>query len=749
MKKYCLLILFIWLIISPISSKNELSIIPLPVKMDVGNGHFLLSSKTQLILEEASFFNEANQLQSYIKANLGYYLSEKKGANKIIIKKALKGEQADSYTLDISSREIRITAQNNQGLFYAIQTLKQVIYSQKSKETAVLPALSIYDYPSYNWRGMMLDVSRHFFSLEYLKQQIDILSYYKLNKFHLHLTDDQGWRIEIKKYPELTGKGAWRTFNNQDSLCIKQSAENPDMALDSRFVLQHNDNLYGGYYTQAELKDLIEYAKERHIEIIPEIDMPGHMMAAISAYSELSCTGDASWGELFSIPLCPCNEHVYTFLENVLDEVAALFPSKYIHIGADEVEKDTWKESLACKELMEKEGLESVDQLQSYFIERIQKYLTLKGKEMITWDEALEGGINPDVNIMYWRDWVGGVPERTVKNGNKIIFTPGTPLYFSREDSAMYDIYHLTEFKNIAKDWKSNILGIQANIWTERIPSEARANHLIYPRLFALAEMGWTLDERQNWESFKIRVKEQKEYLKENKIKFASSSSELIPQMITDTAQQAILLRFESEKAQPEIYYTTDGTQPNLNCLRYKDVISVDKSATICAAIFEEGEIQKPLFKRSLDYHKAIGKPVEYLSSWNKAYPASMESTLTDGYRGGEKYNDGYWQGFTSDMEVVIDLQEETEVTGFAATFMQLTGPGVYLPEYIEVSISNDNENYKRVLLLPGKADEENKELLFQTFEGKLNPEKARYVKVYAKNKSSDRFMFTDELIIY
>lgn len=750
MNKYFLLLVLACLISNPVFSGNKVSIVPLPAKMDVGNGYFLLSSKTQLISKDAVFFGEVSHLQSYLKTLLGVCLSDTEIGNRIVIKQSKECKEPDSYTLDITPDEITITAQTNQGLFYAIQTLKQLTQSQKDNENIKLPALSIYDYPAYSWRGLMLDVSRHFFSLEYLKQQIDLLSYYKFNKFHLHLTDDQGWRMEIKKYPELTEKGAWRTFNKQDSLCIEQSAQNPDMALDSRFLIQHEGKtLYGGYYTQAELKDLIEYAEERHIEIIPEIDMPGHMMAAISAYPELSCTGNASWGELFSVPLCPCNEQVYSFLEDVLDEIIAVFPSKYIHIGADEVEKTTWKESPACKEIMQQERLASEDQLQSYFIKRIQKYLTQKGKEMIAWDDALEGGVNPDVNIMYWRDWVGGVPEKTIENGNRIIFTPGTPLYFSREDSAMYAIYHLADFKRIPEKSKSNILGVQANIWTERIPSERRANYLIYPRLFALAEISWTPDERHNWESFKVRVEEQKSYLKENKINYASSSSMLIPKMKTDTLRKAILLDFETEKPYPEIYYTTDGTLPTSRSLPYKGTILVEKSANVCAGIIENGKIQAPLFKRSLDYHKAIGKPVEYVSSWNKAYAAGAEFTLTDGYRGGDKYNDGYWQGFTSDLEVVIDLEQKTKISGFAATFMQLTGPGVYLPEYIEVSVSDDNKSYKRVLYLSGKPDEDNKELIYQTFTGRLKQQSARYVKIYAKNKSTDRFMFTDELIIY
>lgn len=753
MNKHILFIFLSCLITSSTLSQNRVSVIPLPAQMNVGEGFFILSPNTQLSIDDASFFPEVNNLQSYIKAIFGNYLSTKNGDNKLFIRKSKSGKYPDSYTVNITKDEIVITAQNNQGLFYALQTLKQIIHSQNSPDSSSslkLPVLSISDNPAYQWRGLMLDVSRHFFSLEYLKQQIDLLAYYKFNKFHLHLTDDQGWRIEIKKYPELTQKGAWRELNRQDSLCMSESATNPDMALDERFLIRDgNTTLYGGYYTQAELKELIEYAQERHIEIIPEIDMPGHMMAAIKAYPGLSCTGQAAWGKLFSVPLCPCNEEVYTFLENILDEVANLFPSKYIHIGADEVEKSSWKETLICNELMQKEGLQSVDQLQAYFIERIRTYINSKGKEMIVWDDALEGDLSPKVNVMYWRDWVGGVPEKTVNNGNSILFTPGTPFYFSREDSAMYAIYHFADLKRVSDNYESKVLGVQANIWTERIPSENRANHLIYPRLFALAEIGWTPYQQHDWRSFKIRVEEQKKYLKEQNIKYALSSSELIPEMKTDTLRKAILLNFESEKSSPKIYYTLDGTPPSAKSIAYKDPISISHTATICAGIWEDGKILEPLFRRSFDYHKGIGKKVKYITPWNKAYPAGKVFALTDGYRGGDKYNDGYWQGFTSDIEVIIDLEERTEISGFTATFMQLVGSGIYLPESIEISISDDNINYKRILLLPGKPEEDNKEMVYQTFSGRVKSEKTRYIKVYAKNKSLDRFMFTDELIVY
>lgn len=751
MKMHLFSIITLFLLLScplRLFSIENIPIIPFPAKISMGNEQFYLSGETQLVVEDdGTYTSEVYYLQNLIKSVTGRYLSSTEGNNKIIIRKCNDCEKTNSYKLDITNQEIIISAGNSTGVFYAIQTLKQLIIAGKKAGIIAIPTLSMYDYPAYEWRGMMLDVSRHFFSIEYLKKQIDLLAYFKFNKFHLHLTDDQGWRIEIKQYPELTQKGAWRTLNKHDSLALKKAEENPDFALESDFLVRNGEKiLYGGFYTQEELKDLIRYAQDRHIEIIPEIDMPGHMMAAISAYSELSCTGEAAWGELFSVPLCPCNEAVYTFLENILEEVISLFPSRYIHIGADEVEKNTWQESQACKELMQAQGLDNSDELQSYFVERMQKYLTSKGKETIGWDEVLEGGINPEINIMYWRDWIGSVPEKAVNNGNKVIFSPGYPLYLSRPDSSIYDVYHMLGMKSIPKDKRSFVLGAQANIWTEQITSEDRANYLIYPRLIALSEIIWTPDANQNWESFKVRLKNQLGYLDQKGIKHSLPSYTLIPEMIVDTILKEIRLSFESEIIDPAIYYTIDGTIPTPQSYKYDQAIIVKDSAVICAAIYADGKMQESVFKRAADYHKAIGKNVQYMHEWHPSYPADKEKTLTDGLRGGLRYNDGYWQGFTSDLEVIIDLDVITELTWFSTTFMQITGPGVYMPEYVEVSLSEDGITFEKVLHIENDVSRDEKELTFKTFNGSLKTKKAKYVKVFAKQNSG--FLFLDEIVI-
>ncbi|MDR1557271.1 MAG: family 20 glycosylhydrolase [Tannerellaceae bacterium] len=737
-----------------LSEKNRPSVIPYPARMEMKEGCFILSGDTKLIVTDRLRAEEAvAALQQLINTLPQRGTSEKA----CVIEMDMHNENGhpEGYTMDISPERIYISSSQPGGIFYAIQTLKQLIFSaqlqrQEQGENGLeIPCLSVIDQPAYEWRGLMLDVSRHFFSVEYLKKQVDILSSYKMNRLHLHLTDDQGWRIEIKKYPELTQKGAWRTFNRQDSFCIERAKENTDFMPDPRFIIRDNGKtLYGGYYTQDEIKDLVAYARLRHVEIIPEIDMPGHMMAAINLFPELSCTGTVGWGETFSFPLCPCNEATFGFVEDVLDEIAALFPSRYIHIGADEVEKDTW-ETAACRELMKENKLERIEQLQSYFVERIQKYLSAKGKEIIAWDEVLEGGINPDVNVMFWRNWVGGVPEKAVHNGNHIIFAPSHPLYFSSPDSSLYTLYHMHQkFNSIPPDKQSLIRGAQACVWTEGIPTENRANYLIYPRLPALAEVVWTPANEQNWDSFKQRLNKQFAFLDRENIKHSLPAYALIPLMEVNRKEKKIQLRFDSEQAEAAIYYTTDGSMPTEKSYRYTEKgITVSGSAEICAAIYDKGSMQKPLSKRSVDYHKAIGKPVQYNQPWNNAYPANLKETLTDGYRGGERHNDDRWQGFTNDLDIIIDMEEMTELSRFSATFMQITGPGIYMPAYVEISLSANKQTFEKVLTIQNDIPETERQLVFKKFCGEIKKKKARYVRILAKNKNG-QFMFTDEIVV-
>ncbi|MDR1402939.1 MAG: family 20 glycosylhydrolase [Tannerellaceae bacterium] len=747
------------LISTSVFGQSLLSLIPNPASLEQKKGNFILSEKTRLaVYDEGMLNHEVAYLQQIMQQifDRGLSFGEDGSQNAIVIRRSSDSFPQGGYRLDINEKQILLSSSHPEGIFYAVQTLKQLLFFVRSRDNQGLetnlsiPCLSITDSPAFQWRGLMLDVSRHFFSVEYLKKQVDMLAFYKMNKLHLHLTDDQGWRIEIKKYPELTQQGAWRIFNRQDSACMEMGKINPDLSLDPRFIISQNGNLlYGGFYSQDELKDLIQYARERHVEIVPEIDMPGHMMTAISIFPELSCTGSVGWGDTFSYPLCPCNEATFDFLENILDEVAALFPSRFIHIGIDEVEKNTWKESDACKNVMREKGFERVEQLQTYFMNRIRDYLSAKGKEVIAWDEVLEGEIDSNVNVMFWRDWVGEVPKKAVRNGNRIIFVPGSPLYFSRRDSSLYPIYHLqSKFNEVPEDKRELIRGAQACIWTEGVPSEHAADYLIYPRLLALAEAVWTPANARNWDSFKRRLTHQLYYLDTEQIKHPALTYALIPAMSVDQKEKKIRIELENEQINPVIYYTTDGSVPSEQSHRYNGrEITVSGSAEICAAIYDKGVVQPPFARRSVDYHKAIGKPVTYRIPWHRAYPAGRESALTDGLRGSNRHNDGFWQGFTTDLDVTVDMQKPTLIQGLSAMFMQSTGPGIYMPEYVEVSLSEDGIHFEKSFTAYNDVPETERMLTIRKFSGEIN-KKARYIKVFVKNKTG-HFMFTDELVVY
>jgi hexosaminidase len=433
-----------------------------------------------------------------------------------------KGIKEEAYELSVTTGGILVKAGTESGVFWALQSLRQYLWKSTNgnKQDALeLGCISIADEPAYRWRGFHLDVSRHFFTKAYILRIIDWISYYKYNKLHLHLTDDEGWRIESKKFPLLNTIGSWRIFDHNDSICMRKAKSDPEFEIDPRFIhVRDGKTMYGGYYTQQDLKEIIEYAKAHFIEIIPEVDMPGHMSAAIQVFPQLSCTGSTGWGTKFSYPVCPCNDEAFNLVYQIWDEIAEIFPSSYVHIGADEVEKDTWKSSPACKDFMKANNLKDEKEIQSFFVEKLQKHLEAKGKTVIAWDDVTVGKLDNNLKIMYWRDFAKDAPAIAAANGNEIIFTRWDLFYLSYATTddkfkklLQFDI-NLAYPPEVAK----KVIGFQGCVWTEEIPSEASFESHVFPRLQALSEVNWSSDKDLN--SFNKRMEPHLQYLKANHV---------------------------------------------------------------------------------------------------------------------------------------------------------------------------------------------------------------------------------------
>ena len=582
-----------------LSKQTSYNIIPYPSSLRPGAGNFVISGGTTLVVNEGNMFNEeAAFLKQLIQSYLGEDALNGKGAtvtNTIVLKYDANLTKPESYRLIINSKSTTLAAKDKAGMFYAIETLRQLLPAAVETgkgATLQLPCVAIEDQPAFKWRGMMLDVSRHFFSVQYLKKFVDLMALYKLNTLHMHLTDDQGWRIEIKKYPRLTSESAWRTYNRHDSACIRMANEtgNDDFKPDTQHIIHKNgQTLYGGYYTQEEMRDFIRYAASRHIEVIPEIDMPGHMMAAARIYPELTCDTLVSDNpNEFSNPICPCNPHVLEFAKDIFSEIADLFPSKYIHIGGDEVNKKHWAKSPVAQAFMKEKGFTNMDQIQSYFNDYMLAFFKSKGKTLVGWDEIIEGTIDSSAVMMFWRSWAPEMPGKAAANHNNMVMTPSGPLYFDGIPDAetlpvVYNcdpyneaLYHLTE------DAKKHIIGVQANLWTEMIPSEKRADYMIMPRLTALAEIGWT--HRYNYKAYLQRLNAQYSRLDSLNINYR------LPDLSNLVENYAILGKTPFYVASPlsrfKVHYTLDGTLPDANSPQLSKPVILDHAVVMKLALF-------------------------------------------------------------------------------------------------------------------------------------------------------------------
>lgn len=686
-KEYPKVCLFLWILgmcfhAHPILAQ---SVIPVPLKMEQGTGSFLLSEKTKLYTNLQG--GEAELWENYLKA-LPVQLKEARMKDRkqmlflLITPKTPQLPSPESYTLSVTPQRIEIRATSGAGLFYGMQTLLQLMQPAGTGSYSV-PSVEIEDTPRFAYRGLMLDVSRHFSTKEFIKKQIDALAYYKINRLHLHLTDAAGWRLEIKKYPLLTDFAAWRT----DPTWKKWWNGG------RKYLRYDEPGASGGYYTQDDIREILEYARQHYITVIPEIEMPSHSEEVLAAYPQLSCSGEPYKNSDF----CVGNEETFTFLENVLTEVMELFPSEYIHVGGDEAGKSAWKTCPKCQKRMKDEHLANVDELQSYLIHRIEKFLNNHGRRLLGWDEILQGGIAPNATVMSWRGEEGGIAA--VTSGHHAIMTPGAYCYLDSYQDAPYSqpeaiggylplkkVYAYDPVPaSLTAEQAKLVYGVQGNLWVEYIPTPEHVEYMIYPRMLALAEVAWSAPERKSWSDFHTRA--------------LSAVADL----------------------QKKGYHPFD----------------------LSKEIGSRPESLQPVS------HLALGKKVIYNSPYSPHYPAQGNTALTDGIRGDWTYGDGSWQGFISDnrLDVTIDMEQETLIHSVTAAFMQVVGAEVFLPETVIISISDDGINFTE---LQKQHFEVSKETPIRFTDISWQGEaKGRYVRYQAQAGSEfGGWIFTDEIIV-
>ncbi|AOW10291.1 family 20 glycosylhydrolase [Flavobacterium gilvum] len=607
MKKAFLLLLLPFFCLA--QAPYRVSIIPKPQNITFNEGGFVLKNGSTVGVTDPSLAPLANYLVATIAKENGLDLKvEKSGKTDITLSLGYKSEKSEAYKMDVSSNGIAISGASPAGILMSVATLQQLIPVGVSQTK--IQFLKIEDYPRYNYRGAHLDVSRHFYSEEEVKHFLDLMARYKLNKFHWHLTDDQGWRIEIKKYPLLTEKGAWRKLNSQDRDCIKLSKEqdNSDFKLPKEHLkIVDNDTLYGGFYTQEQIKNVVKYAKERGIDVLPEIDMPGHFMAAIIGYPYLSCKGAAHMGTIFSDPLCVGNNESLKLAKGIYTEVAGLFPYEYMHLGADEVERTNWTACPKCQAKVKKEHLKGVEELQAWFVHDMEKHFNKLGKKLIGWDEILDGGLSPTATIMWWRNWAPKAIPTATEQGNKVIASPCFEMYFDLLEgpTSLESAYKYDPLKGLTPKQAKNVIGLQGNLWAETVPTVRRAEHQYFPRYFALSEGAWN-GGKNGWEEFRSRVANEIEYLDAKKINYRVPNLTGFNDLNVFTDNETVTVN----NILPNIIvrYTTDGSIPQATSTRYIAPFTVNETTKFNFRSFRSdgsgSEVYKAEFRKE-SYSKA------------------------------------------------------------------------------------------------------------------------------------------------
>ena len=748
---------------SPRAAEADYDVVPLPERVELkGGSPFVLRDGVAVSWPEGDGAMRRNAafLAEYVREQTGIGLEERAGGE---IRLTLEeGMGAEGYRLRVDGTGVEIAGSTAAGVFYGIQTLRKAIGAAERGTEVRLPAVEIENSPRFAYRGMHFDVARHFFTVEEVKAYIDMLALHQINKFHWHLTDDQGWRIEIKKYPRLTEVGSRRT----ETVIGRNSGE-------------YDGTPHGGFFTQDEAREVVAYAAERYIEVIPEIDLPGHTQAALAAYPELGCAGGPyevwrEWGVSEQV-LCAGTDRTIQFIKDVLAEIVGIFPSEYVHIGGDECPKTAWERCPKCQARARALGLRTdgrhtrEERLQSYVIHEAAEFLQEKGRRVIGWDEILEGGLPPSVTVMSWRGEEGGI--EAAREGHEVVMVPANELYFNfyqstdteREPLAIGGYVPLEGVyayepvpAALTAEERKCIIGVQANLWTEYITDFAGAQYMALPRMAALSELQWCRPERKDYDAFLRRLTRLTRIYEAEGWTYARHVFDVSLTFRPDTARGVLEVETRVVDGAP-VYYTTDGTEPTEASRRSEGVIEVDGPCVLSvAAIRPEGKSR--VARHEIRFNKATMKPVRLLQPLNGAYAYEGAVTLVDGLTGSDNYRTGRWVAVCgNDLEAVIDLKEATEISRLSLRTNVVTGDWIFDARGLAVAVSDDGVSFREVAAeeypgLTGHVSGIREHAL------EFAPVAARWVKVTARSerrmpdwhgaKGQPAYLFVDEITL-
>lgn len=695
---------------SSVKTQRDVAIVPTPLSMEKGTGSFTFGPNTVITVPTEEQKPVAGLFASLFTRSAGFTSKVQVGTEGDVCLELDKNLPEDAYEMQVSSGQIRVKASDSKGLFYGLQNLRLLlppaIESSTAQDTVewTVPEMTVKDAPRFGYRGFMLDVSRYFLPKEELLRMIDCMALLKLNRLHLHLTDDNGWRLEIKKYPKLTEVGAWKVDRQHLPFPERRNPKRGEPAT------------VGGYYTQADMKEIIAYATDRQIEIIPEIDIPAHSNAALASYPEYACPVVKDFigvipglgGKNAEIIFCGGNEKTYEFLQDVLDEVIALFPSRYIHLGGDEATKTNWKKCPLCQARIREEHLADEEALQGYFMGRMSDYVRSKGKEVMGWDELTNSKLPEDAIIFGWQGF-GNAALKAAEQGHRFVMTPARVAYLIRYQGPQWfepltyfgnnTLKGLFDYEPVQEGWKPEyeklLMGVQASMWTEFCNKPEDVFYLVFPRLAALAEIAWVPKNQKDWNVFLKGLDNYTAHLEQKDVVYARSMFNIQHRIIPDD-NGALTLTLECERPDVDIHYTLDGTEPTATSPRYTQALTLKENVTVKAATFAGNEQQGKTLILPVEWNKATAKPL--------VNAASGMEVLVNGLRGSLKQTDFEW--YTGAMSVTVDLQQPEDIRSCTAGCITNYGMAVHKPKSMTVELSDDNLHFKEAGKLTFTDDE-------------------------------------------